>query len=95
MSANPETTAAISQRAQDNEPCTTCGGDRLRSDFTGNGRCHVARTDAPTETKRAARLTTTPECPRCHGRGCVTETSIACRGCCPDYRATTTEGPTT
>lgn len=23
-------------------------------------------------------------CERCGGRGCVTETSIACLGCCPD-----------
>ncbi len=29
------------QRAKDNEPCATCGGDRLRTDFTGSGRCHA------------------------------------------------------
>lgn len=29
------------QRARDNEPCATCGGDRLRIDFTGSGRCHA------------------------------------------------------
>lgn len=32
-----------SQRAQDNESCPTCGGDRLRTDFTGSGRCHVPK----------------------------------------------------
>lgn len=31
------------QRARDNEPCPACGGDRLRADFTGSGRCHAAR----------------------------------------------------
>ncbi|MCZ4066456.1 hypothetical protein O1W71_02080 [Microbacterium sp. H37-C3] len=31
------------QRARDNEPCAKCGGDRLRNDFTGSGRCHAAR----------------------------------------------------
>jgi hypothetical protein len=30
------------QRAQDNEPCPVCGGDRLRTDFTASGRCHVS-----------------------------------------------------
>lgn len=41
------------QRARDNEPCPTCGGDRLRTDFTDSGRCHAPRTDALTteETK--------------------------------------------
>lgn len=28
------------QRKRDNEPCPKCGGDRLRTDFTGSGRCH-------------------------------------------------------
>lgn len=31
------------QREIDNQPCPTCGGDRLRSDFTGSGRCHAPR----------------------------------------------------
>lgn len=31
------------QSARDNEPCPKCGGDRLRSDFTGSGRCHAPR----------------------------------------------------
>lgn len=26
----------------------------------------------------------TEPCPRCKGTGCITDTSIACRGCCPD-----------
>jgi len=29
------------QRHLDNEPCSTCGGDRLRPDFVTAGRCHV------------------------------------------------------
>lgn len=29
------------QRDLDNEPCTTCGGNRLRPDFVTAGRCHV------------------------------------------------------
>ena len=29
------------QRAIDNQPCPVCGGDRLRPDFTGSGRCHA------------------------------------------------------
>lgn len=29
------------QRHLDNEPCPTCGGDRLRPDFVTTGRCHV------------------------------------------------------
>ena len=40
------------------------------------------------------------ECPRCLGRGCITETSIACLGCCPDcdgwgetYKPTDAEHP--
>ena len=33
------------QREADNQPCPTCGGDRLRTDFTGSGRCHVPRAD--------------------------------------------------
>lgn len=37
--------AAIVQaaRQRDSEPCQVCGGDRLRQDFTGSGRCHAAR----------------------------------------------------
>lgn len=33
------------QRARDNEPCPKCGGDRLRTDFTGSGRCHAPLAD--------------------------------------------------
>lgn len=33
------------QQQRDSLPCPTCGGDRLRPDFTGSGRCHVERTD--------------------------------------------------
>lgn len=29
------------QRELDAQPCPTCGGDRLRPDFTGSGRCHA------------------------------------------------------
>ena len=29
------------QQESDNLPCPTCGGDRLRTDFTGSGRCHA------------------------------------------------------
>ena len=29
------------QRDRDNRPCPSCGGDRLRTDFTGSGRCHA------------------------------------------------------
>lgn len=35
--------AYAAQNARDNEPCPSCGGDRLRADFTGSGRCHVER----------------------------------------------------
>ena len=28
----------------DDMPCPRCGGDRLRPDFTGSGRCHAPRT---------------------------------------------------
>ena len=35
------------QRALDNEPCSICGGDRLRQDFTGSGRCHVSDRSLP------------------------------------------------
>ncbi|WP_406245830.1 hypothetical protein ACI7YT_12380 [Microbacterium sp. M] len=31
------------QRDRDNEPCEKCGGDRLRTDFTGANRCHAPR----------------------------------------------------
>lgn len=41
----------LDQRAQDNEPCPTCGGDRLRTDFTDSGRCHAPRS-TPTEETR-------------------------------------------
>ena len=33
------------QRERDNLPCPKCGGDRLRSDFTGSDRCHAPRAD--------------------------------------------------
>lgn len=36
----------IEQRAIDNQPCETCGGDRLRADFTDPDRCHVKRKEA-------------------------------------------------
>ncbi len=29
------------QRDLDNEPCATCGGDRLRADFVNPERCHA------------------------------------------------------
>ena len=29
------------QARRDNQPCPSCGGDRLRPDFTGSGACHV------------------------------------------------------
>ena len=32
---------AREQRRIDNTPCPKCGGDRLRPDFTGSGRCHA------------------------------------------------------
>lgn len=32
------------QRDRDSEPCPTCGGDRLRADFTDSGRCHAPTT---------------------------------------------------
>ena len=35
--------ARARQLELDNEPCPKCGGDRLRTDFTGSGRCHAAR----------------------------------------------------
>lgn len=35
------------QRVLDNAPCPRCGGDRLRADFTGSGRCHVERPAEP------------------------------------------------
>lgn len=37
------------QRARDNEPCPTCGGDRLRADFINPNRCHVPRKDQPND----------------------------------------------
>lgn len=36
--------ARVEQRDRDNEPCPTCGGDRLRTDFTSSGRCHAPMT---------------------------------------------------
>lgn len=35
--------AAQERRRRDNEPCPTCGGDKLRTDFTKSGRCHAPR----------------------------------------------------
>jgi hypothetical protein len=32
---------AARQQRIDNTPCPTCGGDRLRPDFTDSGRCHA------------------------------------------------------
>lgn len=29
------------QAALDRKPCPRCGGDRLRTDFTGSGECHA------------------------------------------------------
>ena len=29
------------QARRDSLPCPSCGGDRLRPDFTGSGACHV------------------------------------------------------
>lgn len=37
------------QRRLDREPCPTCGGDRLRADFTNPDRCHVPRKDQPND----------------------------------------------
>jgi hypothetical protein len=39
------------QRHLDDEPCSTCGGDRLRPDFVTAGRCHVPK---PTTTEGTA-----------------------------------------
>jgi hypothetical protein len=36
------------QRVLDNAPCPRCAGDRLRTDFTGSGRCHAERPAEPT-----------------------------------------------
>ena len=36
-------TAAREQRERDSLPCPKCGGDRLRGDFTGSGRCHAPK----------------------------------------------------
>ena len=33
-------------RATRNDPCPTCGGDRLRPDHTGSGRCHAGKPPA-------------------------------------------------
>lgn len=32
------------QRAADNLPCPSCGGDRLRGTYSRNGACHAPRT---------------------------------------------------
>lgn len=37
--------AAIEQQRIDKTPCPTCGGNRLRTDFTNSGRCHAPTTD--------------------------------------------------
>lgn len=31
------------QRDIDDQPCPTCGGDRLARNFTGTGPCHAPR----------------------------------------------------
>ena len=36
-----EAFAHAAQRDRDNEPCPKCSGDKLRTDFTGSGRCHA------------------------------------------------------
>lgn len=33
----------VKQRARDDQPCPSCGGDRLRPDFTEVDRCHAPR----------------------------------------------------
>lgn len=38
--------ALAEQRDLDNLPCGECGGDRLRTDFTGSGRRHAPRPGA-------------------------------------------------
>ena len=50
MSETPDLAAALlesieraRQRRIDNTPCPDCGGDQLRTDFTGSGRCHAPR----------------------------------------------------
>lgn len=35
----------------DDTPCPKCGGDRLRQDFTGSGRCHAPRPAPSTTTE--------------------------------------------
>lgn len=35
----------------DDTPCPQCGGDRLRQDFTGSGRCHAPRPAPSTTTE--------------------------------------------
>ena len=40
-----ESFACAEQRDADNEPCSKCGGDRLRTDFTGSGKCHAGGRD--------------------------------------------------
>lgn len=39
----------LRQSVIDRRPCPACGGDRLRQDFTGSGRCHVPQKPEPTE----------------------------------------------
>ena len=40
-------TERMLQAALDRLPCTRCGGDRLRPDFTGSGRCHTVEAATP------------------------------------------------
>lgn len=37
------------QRRLDQQPCPTCGGDRLRADFTNPNQCHAPRKDQPND----------------------------------------------
>ena len=39
--ANPQTQADL--RRLDDQPCPVCGGDRLRANHTGSGRCHAPK----------------------------------------------------
>ena len=41
MYADEITAHRAAVRARDNAPCPNCGGDRLRTDFTGSGKCHA------------------------------------------------------
>lgn len=49
LGALAESMQRARQRTKDNDPCATCGGDRLGTDFTGSGRCHAPRAAGVTE----------------------------------------------